>query len=120
MPWWPTSHDGPPRPGPHGLRARRAGGDRGLLRVWAVLRLDAPRWWLAVGLLSLSLFAYALTLVDTEFAGRAFAAYGGVYILASLLWMWAVEGARPDRFDLAGASLCLVGAGVILWAPRGA
>ncbi len=92
----------------------------GCFAVWAVLRLDASRWWLGPGLLSLGLFAYALTLVDTEFAGRAYAAYGGVYILASLLWMWGVEGARPDRFDLGGAALCLLGAGVILLAPRGA
>ncbi len=92
----------------------------GCFAVWAVLRLDASRWWLGPGLASLALFAYALTRVEAEFAGRAYAAYGGVYILASLLWMWAAEGARPDGFDLAGATLCLLGAGVILWAPRGA
>lgn len=92
----------------------------GCFAVWAVLRLDASRWWLVPGLLSLALFAYALTLVETEHAGRAYAAYGGVYILGSLLWLWGAEGARPDRFDLAGAALCLVGAGIILWAPRGA
>ncbi len=68
----------------------------------------------------LLLFAWLLTRVDTEAAGRAFAAYGGVYIAASLAWMWAVEGLRPDRWDLAGAALCLAGAGVILLAPRGA
>ncbi|OYX83730.1 MAG: hypothetical protein B7Y84_17920, partial [Azorhizobium sp. 32-67-21] len=52
-------------------------------------------------------------------AGRAFAAYGGVYIVASLAWMWAVEGSRPDPWDGAGAALCLAGAAVILFAPRG-
>lgn len=90
----------------------------GCFAVWAVLRLDASRWWLAAGLVSLVIFAMALTRVDAEFAGRAYAAYGGVYILASLLWMWGAEGARPDRFDLVGAGLCLAGAAVILWSPR--
>ncbi|WP_279479186.1 YnfA family protein [Aureimonas sp. SK2] len=92
----------------------------GCFAVWAVIKLDASRWWLLPGLASLALFAYALTLVEAEFAGRAYAAYGGVYILASLLWMWGAEGARPDGYDLAGAALCLLGAGVILWAPRAA
>ena len=67
---------------------------------------------------SLAVFAFALTRVEADFAGRAFAAYGGVYIAASLIWMWAAEGARPDRFDLTGAALCLLGAAVILLAPR--
>ena len=53
-------------------------------------------------------------------AGRTFAAYGGLYIAASLIWMRAVEGLRPDRWDLTGATVCLVGAGIILWAPRAA
>lgn len=64
------------------------------------------------------LFAYLLTLVDSTAAGRAYAAYGGVYIVASLGWLWAVEGIRPDRWDLAGAALCLVGAAVIIGSHR--
>jgi small multidrug resistance family-3 protein len=68
--------------------------------------------------LSLILFAYLLTRADAAFAGRAFAAYGGVYIAASLGWLWMVEGARPDRWDLAGTAVCLLGAAVILFAPR--
>ena len=92
----------------------------GCFAVWAVLRLGKPAWWLLPGLLCLALFAYLLTRVDAAFAGRAFAAYGGIYIAASLAWMWAVEGARPDRFDLIGAALCMAGAAVILLAPRSA
>jgi small multidrug resistance family-3 protein len=92
----------------------------GCFAVWAVLRLGRSAWWLLPGLACLALFAWALTRVDAAFAGRAFAAYGGVYIAASLAWMWAVEGARPDRFDLLGAALCLAGAAVILLAPRSA
>ncbi len=90
----------------------------GCFAFWAVLRLGKPAWWLVPGLLSLVVFAWLLTRVDAAFAGRAFAAYGGVYIAASLAWMWAVEGARPDRFDLIGAALCLGGAAVILFGPR--
>jgi len=91
----------------------------GCFAAWAVLRDGRSAWWLLPGLACLAFFAWALTRIDTPFAGRAFAAYGGVYIAASLGWMWAVEGARPDRFDLLGMLLCLGGAGVILLAPRG-
>jgi small multidrug resistance family-3 protein len=66
------------------------------------------------------LFAYLLTLVDSDAAGRTYAAYGGVYIVASLLWLWAVEGVRPDRWDITGAVVCLTGAAIILLAPRSA
>jgi len=91
----------------------------GCFAFWGWLRLDKPVWWLLPGLLSLAAFACLLTLVDTEAAGRAYAAYGGIYIVASLAWLWMVETVRPDRWDLAGAGLCLVGAAVILWGPRG-
>ena len=91
----------------------------GCFAVWAVLRLGKSGWWLLPGLGCLILFAWLLTRAEADFAGRAFAAYGGVYIAASLAWMWAVEGARPDRFDLMGAALCLGGAALILLAPRG-
>jgi small multidrug resistance family-3 protein len=80
--------------------------------------LDRSIWWLLPGGVSLTLFAYLLTLVDSDAAGRAYAAYGGVYIVASLLWLWAVEGVRPDHWDVTGAVICLLGAGVILWGPR--
>ena len=69
--------------------------------------------------MSLMLFAWLLTLVDSDYAGRAYAAYGGVYILASLSWLWVVEQRMPDRWDVTGATICLVGAGVILFGPRG-
>lgn len=92
----------------------------GCFAFWAVLRLGAEKWWLAPGVLSLVLFATILTRIDSDYAGRAYAAYGGIYILSSLLWLWLVEGARPDRFDILGAALCLGGAAIILLAPRGA
>jgi small multidrug resistance family-3 protein len=92
----------------------------GCFAVWAWFRLDRSPLWLVPGLASLALFAWLLALSPAEHAGRAFAVYGGVYIVASLVWLWAVEGQVPDRWDLTGAAICLVGAAVILWAPRGA
>jgi small multidrug resistance family-3 protein len=91
----------------------------GCFAFWAWLRLGKTVWWLVPGLLSLVAFAYLLTLVETNAAGRAYAAYGGIYIVASLFWLRTIESVRPDRWDLAGASICLVGAAVILWGPRG-
>ncbi|ABE62803.1 protein of unknown function UPF0060 [Nitrobacter hamburgensis X14] len=90
----------------------------GCFAFWAWLRLGKSVWWLAPGMVSLALFAYLLTLVDSEAAGRAYAAYGGVYIIASLGWLWSVEGLRPDRWDLTGAAICLLGAAIILFGPR--
>ncbi len=90
----------------------------GCFTFWAWLKLGKSAWWLLPGLLALALFAWLLTLIDSAAAGRAFAAYGGIYIVASLGWMWLVEKVPPDRFDLAGAVLCLTGAAVIVAAPR--
>ncbi|RUU54536.1 YnfA family protein [Mesorhizobium sp. M2C.T.Ca.TU.002.02.1.1] len=92
----------------------------GCFSFWAWWRLEKSPLWLLPGLASLAFFAFLLSLVETDAAGRAYAAYGGIYIVASLGWLWLVEGARPDRWDLAGAALCIVGASVILLAPRGA
>lgn len=90
----------------------------GCFAFWGWLRLGRSVVWLVPGVLALILFAYLLTRVDAAFAGRAYAAYGGVYITASLLWLWAIEHKVPDRWDLLGASICLVGAAVILFGPR--
>lgn len=91
----------------------------GCFAFWAWLRLGKPAWWLLPGFISLGAFAWLLTRVETDAAGRAYAAYGGIYIVASLIWLWAIEGARPDRWDITGATICLAGAAVILWGPRG-
>lgn len=90
----------------------------GCFAVWMWLRQGRSVLWLGPGILSLVAFAALLAASPAEQAGRAYAAYGGVYVAASLLWLWAVEGARPDRWDLTGGLICLVGAAVILWAPR--
>ena len=92
----------------------------GCFAVWMWLRLDRSALWLAPGMLSLVAFAWLLTLSPADHAGRAYAAYGGAYIAASLAWLWAVEGQRPDEWDVIGALICLSGAALILWGPRGA
>jgi small multidrug resistance family-3 protein len=90
----------------------------GCFAFWAWLRLGKSVWWIVPGTMSLLAFAYLLTLVDSAAAGRAYAAYGGIYIAASLAWLWGIEGLRPDRWDLTGAVLCLAGAAVIIAGPR--
>jgi small multidrug resistance family-3 protein len=91
----------------------------GSFAFWAWLRLDKSILWVLPGIVSLIIFAALLTRIDAAFAGRAFAAYGGVYIMASLAWLWRIEGMRPDRWDLIGGAICLIGAAVIIFGPRG-
>lgn len=91
----------------------------GCFAFWSWMRLGKPVWVLLPGMAALAFFGWVLTLVDTGTAGRAFAAYGGVYIASALLWGWAVEGQMPDRWDLGGGALSLIGAAVIFGAPRG-
>lgn len=90
----------------------------GCFAVWQVVRSGRSLLWLLPGAISLGLFAWLLTFSPSDFAGRSYAAYGGVYVAASLLWLFVIEGQRPDRFDLLGGVIVLVGAGVILFAPR--
>lgn len=90
----------------------------GCFAFWAWLRLGKSALWLIPGVLLLLVFAYLLTLVEADAAGRAYAAYGGIYIVASLAWLWLIEGTRPDRWDSIGALICLIGAAIILYGPR--
>ena len=90
----------------------------GCFAFWTWLRLGRSPLWGLVGAVSLVIFGMLLTRSEVGFAGRAFAAYGGVYIATSLLWLLAVERVVPDRWDIIGAGICLIGAGIILWGPR--
>jgi small multidrug resistance family-3 protein len=90
----------------------------GCFAFWAWLKLDKSPLWLAPGMASLALFAWLLTLTPVDVAGRAYAAYGGVYIAASILWLWLIEGQRPDRWDLTGLVVCLIGTAIILLPSR--
>lgn len=90
----------------------------GCYAFWAWMRLGKSPLWLIPGMAALALFAWLLTQVEANAAGRAYAAYGGVYIVASLIWLWAIEGVRPDRWDGIGATICLIGAFVIILGPR--
>jgi len=89
----------------------------GSFAFWAWFRLDRNPLWLVPGVASLMLFAFLLTQIDLELAGRAYAAYGGIYIAASVGWLWVVEGQMPDRFDLTGVGFSLLGTVIILLAP---
>jgi small multidrug resistance family-3 protein len=86
----------------------------GCFAFWSWARRGGGFGLLVLGVASLVAFALALTRVDSAFAGRAYAAYGGIYIAASLIWLWAVEGQPPTRADLAGATLAVAGALIII------
>jgi len=91
----------------------------GCFAFWLWLRQGRSLVYVAIGLTCLFLFAFLLTRVDVVFAGRAFAAYGGIYIIAALIWLRFIESADLDRWDILGAVICLAGASVILFGPRG-
>ena len=90
----------------------------GCFAFWAWLRLGKSMYWILPGIVALAVFALLLTRIEALFAGRTFAAYGGVYIAASLLWLWVIEGQRPDKWDILGAVICITGAVVILFGQR--
>ncbi|MBI2735934.1 MAG: YnfA family protein [Rhodospirillales bacterium] len=90
----------------------------GCFAFWVWLRSGKSPVWVLPGIGSLVAFAWLLTLIDSVYAGRAYAAYGGIYVAASIAWLWFLEGARPDRWDIVGATVVLVGAAIILFGPR--
>jgi len=92
----------------------------GCFAFWVWFRLGHTAFWLLPGMASLAAFAWLLALSPVDQAGRTYAIYGGIYTVTSLFWLWAIEGHRPDQWDVIGAAICLVGAAIILWAPRSA
>ena len=90
----------------------------GCFGFWMWLRNDRSAWFILPAVAALILFALCLTRAETDHAGRAFAAYGGIYIAASMFWLMLIEGVRPDRWDLLGLVLAIAGTTVILFGPR--
>jgi small multidrug resistance family-3 protein len=88
--------------------------------VWQGVREQRGLLWIGAGVIALGVYGFVATLQPDADFGRILAAYGGVFVAGSLVWAMVVDGFRPDRFDLVGAVICLVGVGVIMYAPRGA
>ncbi|WP_406036196.1 YnfA family protein [Nocardioides sp. NBC_00163] len=87
--------------------------------VWQGLREHRGWLWVGAGFVALGLYGVVATLQPDAHFGRILAAYGGVFVVGSIAWGMAMDGYRPDRWDIAGAALCLAGMGVIMYAPRG-
>jgi len=86
--------------------------------IWQGVREHRGLAWIGAGVVALGLYGFVATLQPDAHFGRILAAYGGIFIVGSLLWGMVADGFRPDRFDIAGALICLVGVGVIMYAPR--
>ena len=87
----------------------------GAYAIWRWRRLDASAWLILAGLAALLAYAVVQTYQPEDRFGRLYAAYAGVFLIGAMIWGWAVDGVRPDRFDVAGALLVMVGAATILW-----
>jgi small multidrug resistance family-3 protein len=86
--------------------------------VWQGVREHRGVAWIGAGVIALGAYGFVATLQPDANFGRILAAYGGIFVVGSLVWGRVVDGFRPDRFDLAGATICLIGVGVIMYAPR--
>lgn len=85
--------------------------------VWQSLRAGKPIWYALFGAIVLIFYGIIPTFQLSHF-GRVYAAYGGMFIILSLLWGWALDGNRPDRYDIVGSVLCFGGMALIMYAPR--
>jgi len=92
----------------------------GAYLVWQAVREGRPWWLAALGGVALCAYGFVATFQPDPNFGRILAAYGGVFVAGSLAWGVVFDGFRPDRFDLIGAVVCLLGVSVIMYAPRGA
>ena len=88
--------------------------------IWQGVREHRGVAWIGAGIVALGLYGFVATLQPDANFGRILAAYGGVFVAGSLAWGMALDGYRPDRYDVTGALVCLAGVAVIMYAPRGA
>jgi small multidrug resistance family-3 protein len=88
--------------------------------VWQGIREDRGATFVGAGIVALGAYGFVATLQEDAHFGRVLAAYGGIFVASSLAWGVAFDGFRPDRFDYLGATICLVGVALIMWAPRSA
>ncbi len=86
--------------------------------IWQGVREQKGTWWVGAGILTLAAYGFAATLQPDANFGRILAAYGGVFVAGSLAWGMVADGFRPDRYDITGAVICLLGVAVIMYAPR--
>jgi small multidrug resistance family-3 protein len=86
--------------------------------VWQGVREHRGLLWIAAGVMALGAYGFVATFQPDQNFGRILAAYGGVFVAGSLAWGMAVDGFRPDRWDVIGAAICLLGVAVIMYAPR--
>lgn len=90
----------------------------GAWMVWQGVREQRGVVWVGLGIVALGAYGFVATLQDEANFGRILAAYGGIFVVGSLAWGMVIDGFRPDRYDLAGAIVCLAGVGVIMYSPR--
>lgn len=88
--------------------------------IWQGVREQRGLAWMGAGVIALGLYGFVATLQPDANFGRILAAYGGIFVVGSLAWGMALDGFRPDRYDISGALICLVGVAVIMYSPRGA
>jgi small multidrug resistance family-3 protein len=86
--------------------------------IWQGVREHRGLVWVGAGIVALTAYGFVATLQDDANFGRVLAAYGGIFVAGSLAWGVIADGFRPDRYDLAGAAICLIGVGVMMFAPR--
>ena len=87
--------------------------------IWQGVREHRGVAWIGAGVVALGLYGFVATLQPDANFGRILAAYGGVFVAGSLAWGVVMDGFRPDRYDIIGATVCLLGVAVIMYAPRG-
>lgn len=85
--------------------------------IWLWLKEDKPLWYGIAGAFILALYGIVATWQTANF-GRVYAAYGGIFIVLALLWAWKVDGFKPDKYDIIGAAVALIGACIIIYMPR--